>query len=166
VAGLRWSEEAHAAWKAREARLEAARQCEELNRAIPVVGECNAQDKPRPTLKLTRPEPPEAAVLDAVLKTLRLHRRVAWCERMNSGAGRFMHPDGSTSQFIRFGFVGMSDILGQLRCGRFLAVECKRPSQHPTAEQQQFIDTVNAHGGVGFVARSADDVITQLGMLA
>lgn len=147
MSGLRWSEEMHAAWKAREAAREAL------------------QDQPRPKLRLTHPQPPEAAVLDAVLKVLRLHPRVGWCERMNSGAGRFVYPDGQTSQFIRFGFPGMSDVLGQLRCGRFLAVECKTRTGKPTVEQANFLNIVRHLGGVAFIARSVDDVITELGPL-
>ena len=147
----------HAAWKVREAQL-----------AIPVVGECNAQDKPRPALKLTKPEPPEAAVLDAVMRALDLHPKMAWAARMNSGAGKFQYPDGSTSQFMRFGFQGMSDILGMTTGsygGRLVAVEVKRPTGKPTADQLAFIQTVLRNGGVAFVARSVDDVLRELGWL-
>lgn len=45
---------------------------------------------------------PEAAALVEVIKTLRAHPAVAWCERANSGAARI----GS-----RFGWPGCSDIL-------------------------------------------------------
>lgn len=153
--GLRWSEQAHAQWKAREVERDA-------RIALPVVGTANAQDKPRPKLKLTPSVAPEAAVLDAVLKALRLHPRVAWCERMNSGAGRFVYPDGKTSQWITFGFVGMSDILGQLRDGRFLACEVKARNGKATLEQLGFLSNVRHHGGVAFLAYSIDDVMREL----
>jgi hypothetical protein len=152
--GLRWSEQNHAEWKDREAQ-----------RAIPVVGECNAQDKPRPALKLTRPEIPEAAVLDAVLKALDAHPKVAWAARMNSGAGKFQYPDGSTSQFLRFGFKGMSDVLGMTTDhygGRLLAIEVKRPTGRATADQVAFLETVRRNGGIAFIARSVDDVLREL----
>ena len=40
---------------------------------------------------------PEAAALVEVLKALRTHPAVAWCERMNTGAARV------GNRFIRFG---------------------------------------------------------------
>jgi hypothetical protein len=39
-----------------------------------------------------------------------------------------------------------------------LAIEVKRPGGKPTAEQQQFIDTINEAGGLAFVARSVEEV--------
>ncbi len=107
--------------------------------------------------RLKHPEPKEADVLSAVLQALALHPRVAWAQRMNSGAGRILRK-GGVSQFMRFGFPGCPDVLGQLRDGRVLAVETKRPSGEPTREQKAFLDCVNANGGLALVARSADDV--------
>ena len=113
--------------------------------------------------RLTRPVEPESSVLSGVLKVLQLHRRVAFAARMNSGAGRFMYPDGSTSQFLRFGFKGMSDILGLLVDGRFLAVECKRAGEKLTDEQQAFFELVRNNNAVAIVAYGIDDVIRELG---
>jgi hypothetical protein len=58
---------------------------------------------------------------------------------------------------------GISDILGIWK-GRFLAIEIKRPGGQLTVEQQRFLDRVKIEGGVSFVARSVDDVITELGV--
>lgn len=99
------------------------------------------------------PKPPlEAAVLKAVIRALALHPRVAWAHRMNVGAFR------DADRFVRVGFKGCSDIIGQTTDGRFLAVEVKRPGGKPTPDQTDFIDRVNSAGGVAFVARSVDDV--------
>ena len=54
----------------------------------------------------------EAAALVEVLKALRSHPAVAWCERMNSGAVRI------GARFVRFGWPGCPDVLGQLKDGR------------------------------------------------
>lgn len=116
-----------------------------------------------PPLKLAPVEIPEADVLSSVLTLLRIHRAVAWANRMNSGAGQFVYPDGSRSQFMRFGFKGMSDIFAQLNDGRFCAIECKRVGENTTDEQEQFLELVRAHNGVAFVARNIDDVIKVLG---
>ncbi|GHU18689.1 hypothetical protein FACS189475_04580 [Betaproteobacteria bacterium] len=108
--------------------------------------------------KLTRPEPREADIQSAILQALNVHPSVAWAERMNSGAGRLMYPGGKASQFIKFGFPGCPDVLGQLRDGRLLAIEVKRPSGKVSPEQQVFIEKASKHGAVAFVARSVSDV--------
>lgn len=52
---------------------------------------------------------------------------------------------------------GISDILGIYK-GRFLAIEVKKPGGKPSQHQKEFLDEVNRHGGIGFVARSAEEV--------
>ena len=99
---------------------------------------------------------PEAAALLEVLKTLRSHPAVAWCERQNSGA----YKDGS--RFIRYGWPGCSDVLGQLKDGRFLAVEVKSATGRLRPEQAAFLELVAAAGGVAFVARNCADVVREL----
>jgi hypothetical protein len=56
------------------------------------------------------------------------------------------------------GLRGVSDVLGVLPGGRFLAIECKGPTGRPSPEQVEFIERVRAAGGVAFVARSLEDV--------
>ena len=60
---------------------------------------------------------------------------------------------------------GVSDIIG-CKDGRFLAIEIKTAAGRVTPHQQRFIDRVNAAGGIGFVARSLEDVIEGLGLKA
>ena len=115
-------------------------------------------------LRLTRPEPPEAAVLEAVSGALSYHPLVAWFQRFNTGAGRLVNKKGE-SQWMRFGFPGCSDILGQIKDGRFLAVECKRPTGRLTGDQVAFLTLVRKHGGVAICARSADDVMRGIAQL-
>ena len=114
-------------------------------------------------LRLTQPEPAEAVVLAAVLRRLRLHRAVAWVERLNSGAGKLAFADGTKSQWLRFSWRGAPDLIGQLTDGRILCVEVKRPSGRLRPEQEMFLATVRNQGGVAFVARSQDDVERHLG---
>lgn len=89
----------------------------------------------------------EAAALVEVLKALKTHPAVSWCERMNSGAVRM------GARFVRFGFVGCPDVLGQLRDGRLLGVEVKAPKGKLRPEQSIFLERVRCAGGVAFVAR-------------
>jgi hypothetical protein len=60
------------------------------------------------------------------------------------------------ARFVRFGFVGCSDLIGQLRDGRFLAIECKNEEGTLTEEQTAFLERVNRHGGVAGMVRSID----------
>ena len=99
---------------------------------------------------------PEAAALVEVLKALRTHPAVAWCERMNSGAAKV------EGRFIRFGFKGCPDVLGQLRDGRLLGVEVKAQAGRLRPEQALFLERIRCAGGVAFVARDCRDVREQL----
>ena len=100
---------------------------------------------------------PESAALVEVLKALRAHPAVVWCERMNSGAARV------GGRFIRFGFTGCPDVLGQLRDGRLLGVEVKSPTGKLRPEQAVFMERVRGAGGVAFMARDLRDVLRELG---
>lgn len=99
---------------------------------------------------------PEAAALVEVLKVLRHHPAVAWAERQNTGAANV------GGRFIRFGWRGCSDVIGQLKDGRLLAVECKAPKGRMRPAQVEFLSLVRRFGGVGIVARNARDVIDGL----
>lgn len=114
-------------------------------------------------------EAPEGAVQEQLLTVLQLHPRVAWAQRMNSGAGHLAHPSKETpgewvisDRWLRFGFPGLSDILGQLKDGRLLAVEAKRRSGRLSDDQEAFLATVQRWGGVAVVARDAAELATVL----
>jgi len=99
---------------------------------------------------------PEAAALAEVLKALRAHPAVAWVERMNTGAARI------GNRFVKFGFTGCPDVLGQLRDGRLLGVEVKAAKGRVSAEQSIMLERINGHGGLAFVARDCRDVFAAL----
>lgn len=98
----------------------------------------------------------EAAALLEVLKALRAHPAVSWCERMNSGAARV------GGRFIRFGFTGCPDVLGMLTDGRLLGVEVKGPTGKLRTEQAFMLERIAGAGGVAFVARDCRDVLREL----
>ncbi len=89
---------------------------------------------------------PEAAALAEVLQTLQHHPAVAWVRRQNSGVARI------GDRFVRFGWLGCADLLGQMKDGRLLAVECKAPQGRLTAEQAEFLSLVRRFGGVACLA--------------
>ncbi len=99
---------------------------------------------------------PEAAALAEVLKALKAHPAVSWCERMNSGAAKV------GNRFIRFGFTGCPDVLGQLNDGRLLGVEVKAPKGKLRPEQAVMLSRIAGAGGVAFVARDCRDVNREL----
>jgi hypothetical protein len=97
-------------------------------------------------------ETPENPVKRDVLSFLRAHPLVAWAQRMNTGAARLK------GFYVKFGFVGCSDILGQLKDGRFLAVETKAPKgKSATKMQEDFIAKVRSNNGVAGICRSIED---------
>lgn len=115
--------------------------------------------KPPPAkLRLTRPEPAERDVLSSILQALKFYPQVARAWRQNTGAGRFIYPDGSTSQFIRFGFPGQPDICGFMRDGRALFIETKKHCRSMSDDQESFLDQARNAGCVAFCARSVDDL--------
>lgn len=106
----------------------------------------------------------EQDTVRAILQLLALHKIPSW--RINTGATKI------DKRFIRFGAVGMSDIIGIWPAdddwvgphGGFLAIEVKSKTGVVTPAQHAFLDQVNAAGGKGFVARSLDDVKRELGL--
>ena len=102
---------------------------------------------------------PEAAALAEVLKALRAHPGVAWCERQNSGVARI------GGRFVRFGWPGYPDVLGQLTDGRLLGVEVKAVKGRTSPEQVAFLERINRAGGLAFVARDLRCVVRELGPL-
>ena len=95
------------------------------------------------------PKSTESQVLGACLQLLTLRGVFAW--RANQAA--IPLKGGGFRRFA--GLKGVSDILGVLRGGRLLAVECKRPGEKVRPEQAAFLARVNELGGVGVVV---DDV--------
>lgn len=113
-----------------------------------------------PRLSRSPTVPYERDVQSAILEAMRVHPKIAWRARMNSG-GTYLPGRNGEKQFVRFAFPGCSDIIGQTTItwgGRFIACEVKRPGELPTDVQMAFLDTVNTAGGIGFVARSLDDL--------
>lgn len=106
----------------------------------------------------------EASILKAIMQLLKVHPKVARVWRQNSGT--FVKQYGDKTHYIRSNTAkGMSDIMGILKDGRTLAVEVKSRTGIVAEHQQDFLDSITSAGGVAFVARSVDDVVTKLGEL-
>ena len=99
----------------------------------------------------------ENAVLSAIMDYLARCSLVASSWRNNVGAVK------RENRFVRFGKEGQSDIIGFLTDGRFLAIEAKRGSGGKlTQKQLEFLQCVDAAGGVAIIASDVVDVINRL----
>jgi len=116
-------------------------------------------EKPKRVRHAPDPNAPplERDVLKAVWKYLAHHPRVAWVTRLNSGTvmadfGKDgVHP-------LRMNYKrGISDLVGQLKTGQFLACECKREGAALMDHQREFLNEVLRNHGVAFVARCVED---------
>ena len=76
----------------------------------------------------------------------------AW--RQNTGAVLYK------KRFVRFGLPGISDIIGIMPDGRFLAIEVKSEKGKLTVYQEGFLEAVRKNGGIAIIARSLFDVIS------
>jgi VRR-NUC domain-containing protein len=104
--------------------------------------------------------PLESDIQKQCLQWLALHQFRVW--RQNSGAAKLRDGNGK-ARFIRFAAaVGVPDVVGWLPGGRFLGIEFKRPGKSPTADQQQFLDRLNADGGLGLCVHSLEELIEGL----
>lgn len=92
-----------------------------------------------------------AALVAACVELLNVLPEVAWAHKFNTGA--LPSPDGQ--RMIRFAFKGCADILGQMRSGHFLAVECKTAKDEPTEDQLAFLQRVDRAGGCAMWVRDA-----------
>src|SRR6185312_7626895 len=116
---------------------------------------------------------PERDVLAAAIELLRKHPAIAFAYRQNTRSGYVLkhgvydrlvtagHIKRDEAQFMRFNFKGAADITGMLRNGRRVEIECKADGGgSPVSDEQcAFLEAVNGGGGLGFVARSVDDVM-------
>ena len=123
-----------------------------LMRELPAIA-----DKQHRAPRKASGEPTEAEILKAIMQYLRVHPKVAKVWRQNSGTFK------EGSRFIRANTArGMSDIMGVLKSGRTLAIECKAKRGTLHDHQKQFLDSISAAGGLAFVARSVNDVMAAL----
>ncbi|CAK0780390.1 hypothetical protein CCP4SC76_730009 [Gammaproteobacteria bacterium] len=103
----------------------------------------------------------EQAVQRAILQYLSLCPRVAWAQRFNTGATGWSYTTQAGThrrRFIRFGFTGCADILGQMKSGHLIAIECKRKGGKATDSQQAFLKTVSDNNGLAIIAMDVGDV--------
>ena len=104
----------------------------------------------------------ESKIQSAIIDALCLHKDVTWCMVVTSGGFKVR---GSYIQIGRFFDsnhdlkAGVSDIIGQLKDGRFFCIEVKKPKEKPTDEQLYFLQMVKDSGGVSGWADNIADAL-------
>lgn len=81
------------------------------------------------------------------------------CRLFRNHAGKVQDRSG---RWHTFGLApGSADLIGWCR-GKFLSIEVKTEAGRVKPEQQRWMDAVNQHGGIAFVARSVAEAETKL----
>ena len=82
-------------------------------------------------------------------------------QRINTGC--FVIGTGRNRRFIKTADAGTCDFEGYDNTGRFVAIECKRPSGgRLSPAQKERIADINRKGGVAFVVHSGEEALKQL----
>jgi len=82
-------------------------------------------------------------------------------QRINTGC--FSVGYGKNRRYIRTAEAGTCDFEGYDKCGRFVAIECKRSiGGRLSPEQKKRIEDINSKGGVAFVAHSGNEALALL----
>lgn len=106
-------------------------------------------------MKRPKPKPTETQLVRTILDGLAARHIFAW--RANSGAVTAEYK--GKKRYVRFaGVDGLSDIIGILPDGRFLAIECKIAPNKLSVHQAVFLGNVAINGGVPIAAYSWEDV--------
>lgn len=98
----------------------------------------------RPRARKAVQQVPEKYVLRECSKLLDSHPKIAFWWRVNTGAMKM-----DNGRYVKFSFVGASDLMAVTTSGRFVAVECKATGKKASEAQQSFLDNVSAAHGLG-----------------
>ena len=102
---------------------------------------------------------PESAVIQQVKQVIKMTGLKI--QRINTGS--FQIGAGQNRRYIKTAEAGTCDFEGYDNQGRFVAIECKRPSGgRLSPAQKERIADINAKGGVAFVAHSGEEALEQL----
>ena len=99
----------------------------------------------------------ESDIQSDIMTLLATHPKVAWAHVTTSGKVK-----GRGGHWMTLGYEGMADIIGQLRDGRLLAIEVKRPGEVPTDIQAEFMSLVNNNRGLAGWCDSVDGAVDLL----
>lgn len=95
---------------------------------------------------MKRKKQTESALVAAVIKLLRMHGCYVW--RQHQG---LMRVDG---RMIRFGSIGLPDVIGVTKNGRMIAVECKTARGVVTGNQRKTMRELAKREALVYIIRS------------
>lgn len=98
----------------------------------------------------------ERDIQTAILKYLRANKIYCW-KYNNTGIWK-----QNTKSYIPASMLGVSDIIGILPDGKFLAIEVKKSGGKLTMYQKIFLQDIKDRNGIAIVAYSVDDVEKEL----
>ena len=102
---------------------------------------------------------PESAVIQQVKQVIKMTGLKI--QRINTGS--FQIGAGQNRRYIKTAEAGTCDFEGYDNKGRFVAIECKRPTGgRLSPAQRERIEDINAKGGVAFVAHSGEEAFDKL----
>lgn len=99
-------------------------------------------------------EKEESDIQNEIMSMLFQHPHVVFAYVTTTG--RFK---GRGGHWFTVGKVGMHDILGMLKDGRFFSIEVKKPGEQMTQEQKDFETIINKNHGVSGVATSVSQAM-------
>lgn len=105
-------------------------------------------------------KPTESQITKAILEYLAYKDIFAW--KVNSGMFFFKDIKTGKTRMFKAGLKGMSDIIGIIKGGIFLAIEVKVPKGKLTPDQKSFLDKIKQCGGISFVAHNIEEVEQKL----
>ena len=102
---------------------------------------------------------PESAVIQQVKQVIKVTGLKI--QRINTGC--FTIGKGANRRYIKTADAGTCDFEGYDNKGRFVAIECKRPTGGRLSPAQKArIDDINQKGGCAFVAHSGEEALQKL----
>ena len=100
-------------------------------------------------------EPTEKEIENSILAYLQTQKGFFW---KNNTVGVYDPVKKTFRRQSKYCINGVADILGVTPGGRFVAIECKSKKGKASKAQEHFLSMVSNFGGLGFIARSIEDV--------
>jgi len=95
----------------------------------------------------------ESDIQSEIMCALGGHPSVAWVYVTSAGSFRVR------GGYMTVGIKGMPDIMGQMRSGKLLGIEVKKPNEKPKPEQFEVLDMISSSGGVSGWATNVSEAL-------
>ena len=108
----------------------------------------------------------ESEIQNDIMTALGSHPSVVWAMVVTTGKfrvkGGFIITGHYMTEHCRT-TTGMSDIIGMMVNGAFLAIETKKSGEEPTLEQYEFLELVSRNGGISGWCSSVEGALEIIG---